>query len=178
MDPAVIAALVTTPTAILAAGAAYAAGRAQSRGSVDAVRRQHQRESYADLVRAAHALAREVERWGDEQTPLLVAKERMRDLQEKVDRAAAIASLEGPSHLETVIDTLSLSALITAAKVRQFEGTTAELVHHVDEDADTAESAAVLFAQVARDYLNSGKRRKLPAHYQDENRHIRMRQLG
>ncbi|MFG2895052.1 hypothetical protein [Streptomyces sp. NPDC048248] len=54
MDSAVIAALITTPTAVLAAAAAYAAGRAQARaahrGPVDAVRRQHQREAYAALV--------------------------------------------------------------------------------------------------------------------------------
>jgi hypothetical protein len=57
MDPAVIAALITTPTAVIAATAAYAAGRAQARGAhrgpVDAVRRQHQRDAYAELTRAA-----------------------------------------------------------------------------------------------------------------------------
>ncbi|MGW2100393.1 hypothetical protein ACWCPX_22355 [Streptomyces olivaceoviridis] len=56
MDPAVTAALITTPTAVLAAAAAYAAGRAQARsahrGPVDAVRRQHQRDAYAELARA------------------------------------------------------------------------------------------------------------------------------
>ncbi|MFC9227378.1 hypothetical protein ACFTZI_00010 [Streptomyces decoyicus] len=54
MDSAVIAAFITTPTAVLAAAAAYAAGRAQARaahrGPVDAIRRQHQREAYAALV--------------------------------------------------------------------------------------------------------------------------------
>ncbi|MCW8382430.1 hypothetical protein [Streptomyces justiciae] len=57
MDPAVAAALITTPTAVLASAAAYAAGRAQARsahrGPVDAVRRQHQRDAYAELSRAA-----------------------------------------------------------------------------------------------------------------------------
>lgn len=57
MDPAIIAALITTPTAVIAAAAAYAAGRSQARaahhGPIDAVRRQHQRDAYADLTRAA-----------------------------------------------------------------------------------------------------------------------------
>jgi hypothetical protein len=57
MDPAVTAAIITTPTAVIAAAAAYAAGRAQARGAhrgpVDAVRRQHQRDAYAEFLRAA-----------------------------------------------------------------------------------------------------------------------------
>ncbi|MDQ1031433.1 hypothetical protein QF035_009015 [Streptomyces umbrinus] len=57
MDPAIIAAVITTPTAVIAAAAAYAAGRAQARaahhGPIDAVRRQHQRDAYAALTRAA-----------------------------------------------------------------------------------------------------------------------------
>lgn len=61
MDSAVVAALVTTPTAVLAAGAAYAAGRAQARaahrGPVDAVRRQHQRDAYATFLTAANSYA-------------------------------------------------------------------------------------------------------------------------
>ncbi|MFI0220574.1 hypothetical protein [Streptomyces lydicus] len=61
MDPAVAAALVATPSALLAAWAAYAAGRAQARsaqrGPIDAVRRQHQRDAYAELIRAAWSYA-------------------------------------------------------------------------------------------------------------------------
>ncbi|MFE2584803.1 hypothetical protein [Streptomyces sp. NPDC059378] len=53
MDASVIAALITTPTAVLAAVTAYAAGRAQGRGTVDAVRRQHQRDAYAAFLSAA-----------------------------------------------------------------------------------------------------------------------------
>lgn len=61
MDPAVIAAIVTTPTALLASTAAYAAGRHQARGAhrgpVDAVRRQHQRDAYAALLSALNSYA-------------------------------------------------------------------------------------------------------------------------
>ncbi|MEU2393938.1 hypothetical protein [Streptomyces sp. NPDC007369] len=57
MDSAVIAALISTPVALVAAGAAYAAGRAQSRGAhggpVDSVRRAAQREAYARVLHEA-----------------------------------------------------------------------------------------------------------------------------
>lgn len=57
MEPEVIAALVGTPTVLVASAAAWFAGRAQARGAyhgaVDAVRRAAQREAYADLYRSA-----------------------------------------------------------------------------------------------------------------------------
>ncbi|PKW05980.1 hypothetical protein SAMN05428944_6983 [Streptomyces sp. 1222.5] len=57
MDPAIAAALIATPTALIASIAAYAAGHAQARaahrGAIDAVRRQHQREAYATFHTAA-----------------------------------------------------------------------------------------------------------------------------
>ncbi|MDX3587908.1 hypothetical protein [Streptomyces europaeiscabiei] len=63
MDPAVIAAIVTSPTALIAAAAAYAAGRHQAhgahRGPVDAIRRQHQRDAYAALLSLLNTYAYE-----------------------------------------------------------------------------------------------------------------------
>lgn len=61
MDPAVTAALIATPTAALAAGAAYAAGRAQGSGTVSAVRRQNQRDAYADFITAVQRFTVTVE---------------------------------------------------------------------------------------------------------------------
>lgn len=59
MDPAVTAALISAPVTVVAAGAAFAAGRAQARGAhrgpVDAVRRQHQHDAYATFIAAVHA---------------------------------------------------------------------------------------------------------------------------
>jgi hypothetical protein len=53
VDPAIVAALVAVPSALVAAAAAYAAGRRQAKGAhagaVDAVRRPHQREAYLRL---------------------------------------------------------------------------------------------------------------------------------
>ncbi|MFI6415805.1 hypothetical protein [Streptomyces sp. NPDC050585] len=58
VDPAIVAALIAASVAVLAAGAAYAAGRRQGlgahHGAIDAVRRQHQRNAYADLLLALH----------------------------------------------------------------------------------------------------------------------------
>lgn len=55
MDPAVLAAIVGVPSASLAAAVAYLVGRAQARsvyrGPIDAVRRQHRRDAYAELAR-------------------------------------------------------------------------------------------------------------------------------
>lgn len=63
MDPAVIAAIVTSPTPLIAAAAAYAAGRHQARGAhrgpVDAIRRQHQRDAYTALLSALNTYAYE-----------------------------------------------------------------------------------------------------------------------
>jgi hypothetical protein len=120
MDSAVIAALITTPTAVLAAAAAYAAGRAQARaahrGPVDAVRRQHQRDAYAAFLVAAYSYAdqtsevtcqHEAERAsGDEWGSLDIPQQLHRA---DVIRAAASADplrapgsvvyLEGPEHI-------------------------------------------------------------------------------
>lgn len=49
MEAEVIAALVGTPAILVTAAAAFAAGRAQARGAVDAVRRKDQRDTYARL---------------------------------------------------------------------------------------------------------------------------------
>ncbi|MFC8996286.1 hypothetical protein ACFT7U_11350 [Streptomyces rochei] len=61
MDPAIAAALIASPTAVVAAAAAFAAGQAQARGAhrgpVDAVRRQHQRDAYAAHLGALHTYA-------------------------------------------------------------------------------------------------------------------------
>ncbi|MGW2258736.1 hypothetical protein ACWCXE_12935 [Streptomyces sp. NPDC001780] len=49
MEAEVMAALVGTPAVLVTAAAAFAAGRAQARSAVDAVRRKDQRDTYARL---------------------------------------------------------------------------------------------------------------------------------
>lgn len=49
MEAEVMAALVGTPAILVTAATAFAAGRTQARGAVDAVRRKDQRDTYAQL---------------------------------------------------------------------------------------------------------------------------------
>lgn len=106
MDPAVIAAIVSSPTALVAAGAAYAAGRIQARGAhrgpVDAIRRQHQREAYAALIAegqkyANHAFGRSAT-LARPDGPLQRGSLTVEDAQPLVYATAAVR-LEGPAHL-------------------------------------------------------------------------------
>lgn len=121
MDPTITAALLSTPVALLAAAAAYGAGRIQGQGAyqgaVDAVRRQHQRDAYATLLGAANSYAHETN-WGE---CSLRACDRLgisyppRERREEADRqacliraevpteplrlASAVVQLEGPEHI-------------------------------------------------------------------------------
>ncbi|MEU9575570.1 hypothetical protein AB0D62_38240 [Streptomyces massasporeus] len=57
MDPAITAAIVATLTAVAAYAGARSQARSARRGPIDAVRRQHQRDAYAELTRAAWSYA-------------------------------------------------------------------------------------------------------------------------
>jgi hypothetical protein len=119
MAPEVIAAIIGTPSVLIAATAAYAAGRAQGRGSVDAVRRQHQRDAYAQFLDIAYTFSTS-SRW-----PACVARARQeaREAGESPDAericiraaelrvgvstgpltlASIVITLEGPDHLTKV----------------------------------------------------------------------------
>lgn len=126
MDPAVAAALVATPSALLAALAAYTAGRAQARSAqrapIDAVRRQHQRDAYAELIRAAWAYVGSTEkvvhlvhqlhgcRVSNDPDVLFRMAQMMRNLSGRspgrADLAAVFAPAEVPRFIEGTLDTL------------------------------------------------------------------------
>lgn len=112
MDPAVVAALVAAPTAALAAAAAYAAGRAQGRATVDAVRRQHQREAYAALNIAARRYWRDTAQRATKprvHRDLHLAGETLPNLTE-VHEAVVMVALEGPDHLGTLAECVEMNA--------------------------------------------------------------------
>ncbi|MFC9703880.1 hypothetical protein ACFTWD_24665 [Streptomyces sp. NPDC056943] len=118
MDSAVVAALITTPTAVLAAAAAYAAGRAQARaahrGPVDAIRRQHQREAYAALVAEVGKYESRVFRVYIETISPRMRAQRS-DLLATEDGealvfAAAAVRLEGPAHLADLAHRIELAS--------------------------------------------------------------------
>ncbi|WP_145953751.1 hypothetical protein [Streptomyces venezuelae] len=180
MDPAVIAAIVTSPTALIAAGAAYAAGRRQAsgahRGPVDAVRRQHQREAYAAFLVAANTYIRAAEL----ETCLGQARAEVTDAgqpgyREAVDARAreirfeaarlgildfdlplALVHLEGPepvAELAQQVANVAFGVGIAAALV----GTAADEVaegNRTSQELSTLNEAVLAFARAARDHLN------------------------
>ncbi|MFB7188656.1 hypothetical protein ACFCZT_25820 [Streptomyces sp. NPDC056230] len=124
MDPAITAALISTPVALFAAAAAYGAGRVQGRatyqGPVDAVRRQHQRDAYAALLGTANSYVRQTN-WGEcsrQACDRLGICYPPRERREEADRqacrvraevpieplrlAAAVVELEGPEQIAAI----------------------------------------------------------------------------
>lgn len=188
MDPAVLAALITTPTAVLAATAAYAAGRAQAQGSVNSIRRKDQREAYAHLRTTARAYKAQAERivfalHGDRGVypappPLTVSiADLVRQLavtSKELDEAIDTVVLEGPPHLAELVQEIGRHAhdllLSLDVATNSEEAAPAEPgAVRMDPVAfrRTAERKEVLvadtiteFTQVASQYLNSGKTRR------------------
>lgn len=124
MDPAIAAALISSPVALLAAGAAYGAGLVQGRGAyrgpVDAVRRQHQRDAYAAFLTEANAFFSKT-LWGNcaqqasSQLGISLRDEARRQeinrralrIQSEVPTeplklAAAVVQLEGPENIAAI----------------------------------------------------------------------------
>ncbi|MFH8574173.1 hypothetical protein [Streptomyces sp. NPDC017993] len=174
MDSAVIAALITTPTAVLAVAAAYAAGRAQARaahrGPVDAVRRQHQREAYAALVAQAAKYESHMVRvyfgiieprmqrhWND----TLSTQDN-----EALAFAAAAVRLEGPAHLADLAHAIERVS-------NQLYGAVLELQHAEDPFMSRAydmfdelylslKDRAKAFVEAASAHLNDSVGHQLP----------------
>ncbi|MGY4741405.1 hypothetical protein [Streptomyces sp. ATMOS53] len=178
MDPAVIAALVSAPTAVLAAAAAYAAGKAQGRASLDAVRRQAQRDAYAQFLEAAYDFSR-LSSW---RSCVARAKRELTESgtspdTERIHRRAAelrIGVSIGPLHFTNIVVTLEGPAHLVAVA-----GEVVRRAHAVHDDAaiigtgsaeeltqmnlDAFESrevdtrvirAMAIFSRVARRHLN------------------------
>ncbi|WP_369149161.1 hypothetical protein [Streptomyces sp. R44] len=159
MDPAVTAALIAAPFAVVAAGAAFAAGRMQARGAhhgpVDAVRRQHQREAYAALLVALQAFeastslepCEEQARREFEAAGLLPGVEqlRMRMLElvaegaiDPVRSAAAVVELEGPAEVAAAASNATEQASTVrslAGAARRFSIAESEAIAHNVFDA-------------------------------------------
>ncbi|MCX4444807.1 hypothetical protein [Streptomyces albidoflavus] len=173
MDSAVLAALITTPTAAIAAGAAYAAGRAQARGSVDAVRRVDQRTAYTQLRFTARAVLTQAERvmlsWSPPGVhlyppvppPTESPEELHRSLIEAVahlTRAADALALEGPPRLAQLAENTSsrgteLLEAIGIATVNQ----TRFNRHRASTNAQLLKRSILDFNRTASHYLNSGR---------------------
>ncbi|MFF0291933.1 hypothetical protein [Streptomyces sp. NPDC005262] len=184
MDPTILAAIIPTPVAVIAAAAAYAAGRSQARGAhqgpIDAVRRQHQRDAYAAFLHAANVYT-EATNWerckdqaredlraaGQRHTTELVESEAcslvMSASREQLTVAGAVVDLEGPEHI----------AVLAGEVTRAASYVEAAAVHHglvvpsdagYDEERDEVDGthrvlrrAIHAFTPAARKYLNDGR---------------------
>lgn len=181
MDPSVVAALITTPTAVLAAATAYAAGRAQARsahrGPVDAIRRQHQRDAYAAFLIAAQTLADETnyparanevarqQAASNEPTPdgPLWQMERALRLMSEADTTAlrsraAVVSLEGPAPIAVAAAEVEEAARHTVQVARATLATVAEWLPNANELMQPnrkLRQAIRAFIVAARDHLNT-----------------------
>ncbi|MFK3735664.1 hypothetical protein ACI2LJ_35970 [Streptomyces sp. NPDC088090] len=182
MDPAVIAALVASPTALIAAGAAYAAGRRQAlgalRGPVDAVRRQHQRDAYAGLLDAANNLVDNTD-WttclgqaqgealasGDPST-LEALEQRARVIRNQaaishlkaVKKTAAVVTLEGPEHVALQAARIRAAAkgVAMAARLATLPPRTgAQINDRTPSEVQATQSFIQSFIVMARDHLNA-----------------------
>lgn len=177
MDPAVIAAVVASPTALIAAGAAYAAGRRQAlgaqRGPVDAVRRQHQRDAYAAFLTAANTYADATD-WtqctrqarqeitGTPEPPIRMAAEmRARELRAQaaptyshLRAPLAVVSLEGPAHIAEQARRAALAVGIAAARNARTAGAFWETRDETLDEHHALKDAIEAFTVAARDHLN------------------------
>ncbi|MFF3460472.1 hypothetical protein ACFYXH_40580 [Streptomyces sp. NPDC002730] len=172
MDSAVIAALITTPTAVLAAVAAYAAGRAQARaahrGPVDAIRRQHQREAYAALVAEAAKYESHMFRvylgtidprmqrhWNDTLTT--------QDNEALVFAAAAVR-LEGPAHLADLAHGIELASNHVYGAVLELQDAEDPVMSPAnakfDERHNILKDRAKAFVEAASAHLNGSDGRQ------------------
>ncbi|MDF3142138.1 MULTISPECIES: hypothetical protein [unclassified Streptomyces] len=186
MDPAVIAAIVTSPTALIAAAAAYAAGRHQARGAhrgpVDAVRRQHQRDAYAAFLEAANTYAfenqatrslrqarEEIPERGDRRLHRDRVAQRVRELRSQaadaVDplrRALPVVQLEGPEHIaELAQEVFSAVIMVRFAAHARNHGDSDEIANanstrSFGEEYQRLTDAITAYTTAARDYLNTG----------------------
>ncbi|MEV6654806.1 hypothetical protein [Streptomyces sp. NPDC051219] len=152
MDPAVVAALIAVPTAVVAATAAYAAGRAQAhgahRGPVDAVRREAQREAYLAFVTAARSFSRD---------------DRIPDDLEALRETCAAVELEGPKRIADLARHVVSCAESHLEFVRLAYSTRAILIRQLRNAAPSPEVLATYlslveavqgFTDAARDHLN------------------------
>lgn len=169
----VIAALVGVPAVLVTAAAAYAAGRAQARsayaagqaqahsayqGPIDSVRRQHQREAYAQLLAAVHefekaAFAAVCARPGE--AGELFA--RVEAEEEKYWYADAVVSLEGPTQLLPSADRVRRDVGGALMRLHQFlfprEGATVDRDHATNALGELTDSVRE-FTATARSHLN------------------------
>lgn len=125
MDSGVIAALIGVPGALITALAGYAAGQRQARGAVDAVKRQHQHDTYVRLITEANS-------WADRMLRVSVAA--------RVDRTHP--ELSAPPQDAELVQALSNTAVEGAEDRGRFEDALAVVA--IEGSTDVLEGAAAV----------------------------------
>lgn len=175
MDAAVIAALVATPTAVLAAGASYAGAYLQSRGAlhgpVDAIRRQHQREAYAELLTSTKAYARTTlqlalsTQWEhlDDDAAESQMKAAAQPHRDALHMAVSAVELEGPGHVAAVVRRIedradAISRGLTGYVLSCADGVSPQELQTEQtrcfDSIKALHAAATAFTETARAHLN------------------------
>ncbi|MFB8025956.1 MULTISPECIES: hypothetical protein [unclassified Streptomyces] len=167
MESEVVAALIASPVALTAAVAAYAAGKAQGRGTVDSVRRTSQRESYAHLLATAYTFNRAAEEvfrpWGDpsgpQPTPEILEEgtERIFEALRQITEAAALVTLDGPPHIAKLARNIITRGEILGLRTGFPRGSADGFLHRVRADFNLLSEDMGTFAREASAYLNTGK---------------------
>lgn len=177
MDPQVIAAVVASPTALVAAAAAYAAGRHQARGAhlgpVDAVRRQHQRDAYAAFLQAAEVYAygtrrtvtiaqahAEITRTGDTSNPAgvnaraVVLRAEAAERDDALRATLPVVQLEGPEHVAILAQEVVSAAFQIRLAARQRDYSDAASAQAARDEHVHLTKAIAAYVTAARDHLN------------------------
>ncbi|MFD8211495.1 hypothetical protein ACFV2S_34525 [Streptomyces sp. NPDC059695] len=180
MDPQVIAVVIASPTALVAAFAAYMAGRHQGhgahRGPIDAVRRQHQRDAYAAFLQAAETYAygtwRTVtlaqaraeltssgaahDRAGiDARAVVLRAEAAERDA--ALRATLPVVQLEGPERIADLAQEVAGAAFQIRLAARQRDYTDSASVQAARDEHRHLTTAIAAYVTAARDHLNGDR---------------------
>jgi len=125
VDSGVVAALIGAPGAPVTALAGYAAGQRQARGAVDAVKRQHQHETYVRLITQANS-------WADSmlRTPVAARVERTHP------------ELSAPTRDADLVQALANSAVEGAEDRGRFEDALAVVA--IEGSANVLDAAAAV----------------------------------
>ncbi|WP_437008126.1 hypothetical protein [Streptomyces sp. enrichment culture] len=177
MDPQVIAAVVASPTALIAAAAAYVAGRHQGRGAhrgpVYAVRRQHQRDAYADFLQAAETYAYGTRRTvtiaqaraeiansagtvdpADVNARAVVLRAEAAESDETLRATLPGVQLEGPEHIAALAQEVVSAAFQIRLAARQRDYSDAASMQAARDEHVHLTEAITAYVTAARDHLN------------------------
>ncbi|GHB88258.1 hypothetical protein GCM10010306_099050 [Streptomyces umbrinus] len=154
METEVIAALIAAPAALFTAWAAYGAGRVQGRGAVDSVRRQSQRDSYAQLIAVCYEFNDQALRAWPPTAHAAVQEEteELGVLERRIGERTSFVTLDGPPHVAH----LAYKVWEAASHVRLDAALNRPSVERRAHSALSFDVALTAFVNGASAHLNTG----------------------